>query len=551
MDKRLENSTKWALILRLVGVTLLFGATALMQFKWSGSPFTVPLVSIYLLVALTFIFTLLSLFVLRWVKRIRFFIYGQIFYEIMLVTALISITGRIFSFVYILTILVGSILVGRGGAFFAALFSLLMYGTLLVVVNRWGDRIFFFNRDFVLDIWGLGNLELAYAVMLNFAAFFAVAILSSYLAEQLRRADEQLKERKEDIEELQAWSENIVRSINIGLLALNTSDAITFFNKSAVDITAMPLTKLRGEPIRKLFPNMDLNKESGEFKYFHPSGGERFFSYTSALLKSAKGEVIGKLITFQDQTTFREMEAQLKIADQLAVIGQLAAGIAHEIRNPLASISGAIQLLHSGGYEGDRERLMKIVLRETERLNKLVGEFLQFAKPSVGVPQDIDLKDTLWEVIELFRRGQDTDRCIVELQSPAGVMIRIDHNILKQILWNLLVNALEACNGQGNIKVKAESDELSGMIRILVSDNGPGIPKDIQSKIFTPFFTTKEYGTGLGLAIVYRTLESIGGKISVHSENEQGTTMILELQGVLITSPKSEEQVSEKAVVQR
>lgn len=547
MDERLQNSTKWALLLRLLGITLLFGATALMQFRWGGSPFSVPLISIYLLAGLTYVFTLLSILVLRWVKRISFFIYGQIFYEIVLITAIISITGRIFSFVYILTILSGSILLSRGGAFFAAFFSSLMYGVLLVVVNRWGDRIFFFNRDFVLDIWGLGDLELTYAIMVNFIAFFAVAILSSYLAEQLRRAGQRLKEKEEDLEELQAWSENIVRSINIGLIALDNEDAITFFNKSAVDITGKPLAKLKGKPLSELFPAMDLQRESGDFRYVHPSGEERFFSYTCAQLKSAKGEAIGRLLTFQDQTALREMEEQLKIADQFAVIGQLAAGLAHEIRNPLASISGAIQLLHSGGYKGDEERLMRIVLRETERLNKLIGEFLQFAKPSVGASRVIELKETLSEIVELFKQGQDIGKLKVALQCPE-IKLEIDPNSLKQILWNLLTNSAEACNGRGEISVKAEADELNGTVKISVSDNGPGIPVEMQSKIFTPFFTTKEYGTGLGLAIVYRTVESIGGKISVRSEAGRGTTMTVELPKTWQASESTEEGASSVAL---
>lgn len=524
---------KWALFIRVLALTVLLGATAVLQWRASESFLATSLITIYVLVGATYLFTMVSAILMKWIRRARALVYVQIIYEALLITALISITGRIFSFVYILSILSASILLRRQGAFIAAAMSTLAYGGLLTYVNQWKEKIFFINRDFFMEVWSLGIPELVYTVAINSAAFFMVAFLSSYLAEQLEQTGQQLREREEDIEELEARSENIIRSLKSGIVALDREGRITSFNLAAEEITGKSEAELAGKPISELFPGINIEQSYQDWVYFHPSGNACHLNLTSTTLRASRGQEIGKLLSFQDQTAFREMQEQLKISDRLAAVGQLAAGLAHEIRNPLASISGSIQLLHKDAYEADEERLMRIVLRETDRLNKLITEFLNFARPTIGPAQRINLKETLAETIEFFRQGSERDLINTSLICPEDLIVILDPNLLRQILWNLYVNAAEAMGGKGEIKVVVEAGREDSTIRISLADTGPGIPAEIHEKIFTPFFTTKEFGTGLGLATVYRSVESLGGNVTVRSEPGRGATVIMELPGTL------------------
>jgi len=524
---------KWALFYRVVALTLLLGATAYMQWRAAESLLVLSLVSIYVLVGATYLFTLISAILLGWLGRSKAFVYVQIIYEALLITALISITGRIFSFVYILSILSASILLRRQGAFIAAAISTAAYSGLLAYVNlyQWREKLYFINRDFFMEVWGMGIPELVYTIAINASAFFMVAWLSSHLAEQLEQTGQQLREREEDLEELEARSGNIIRSLKSGIVALDREGRITSFNPAAEEITGRSEADMLGKPIVDLFPGLEIENNPIDWVYFHPSRNLCHLSLTSTILRGSRGQEMGTLILFQDQTAFREMQEQLKISDRLAAVGQLAAGLAHEIRNPLASISGSIQLLHQDQYDADEKRLMKIVLRETDRLNKLITEFLHFARPSVGPSKRIHLVEILAETIEIFRQGAEKEMIKTSLSCPEGLFVEIDPSLLRQILWNLYVNAAEAMDGKGEIAVGVETDGEDSMIRISVADTGPGIPPEIQEKIFTPFFTTKEFGTGLGLATVYRSVESLGGQVTVRSGPGKGAVVTIELPG--------------------
>ncbi len=245
---------------------------------------------------------------------------------------------------------------------------------------------------------------------------------------------------------------------------------------------------------------------------------------------------LSSLLSEQTRTTKRElraMEDQIKRVEKMAAIGEMAAGLAHEIKNPLASLSGSIQLLREDiQYDADHDRLMQIILREADRLSSLVTSFLLYAKPPAGQVEAIQLDKALIETSELFEKDSSTDgRIATSKNIELGVWISIDPVHLRQILWNLLLNAAEAIEGEGTIGI--EMYRLKNkQACIKISDDGCGMSLDQIKTIFDPFFTTKSNGTGLGLSIVHRILEAYDSRLDVESEVNKGSTFTLKFKQI-------------------
>lgn len=224
----------------------------------------------------------------------------------------------------------------------------------------------------------------------------------------------------------------------------------------------------------------------------------------------------------------RVMEAHVKRVEKIAAVGEMAAGLAHEIKNPLASLTGAIQLLREDiRYDPDHDRLMQIILREADRLSSLVSNFLLYAKPPVGKPEPIDLERTLRETLELFgKKGTLNGRVTTVLKAQPGIWVGMDPAQLRQVLWNLLINAAEAIKGRGQIRIELSGGkDRSACLKVV--DSGAGMPPETLPLIFDPFFTTKANGTGLGLSIVHRILEAYDCRLDVESALGRGTTFSL------------------------
>ncbi len=228
------------------------------------------------------------------------------------------------------------------------------------------------------------------------------------------------------------------------------------------------------------------------------------------------------------------MEENVKRVEKMAAMGEMASGLAHEIKNPLASLSGAIQLLSDdANYDPDQRKLMQIVLRETDRLSELLSEFLLFAKPQRGKAEAIQLDNALLEIVDLFERDCFCrERVSFEMNFAEGIFIEMDSGHLSQIIWNLLLNAAEAIEGSGTVSIETYAPNNKDVC-IKVTDSGCGINDAAVRSIFDPFFTTKKKGTGLGLSIVHRILESYNSQLDVMSEAEKGATFTLKLNQVL------------------
>jgi two-component system sensor histidine kinase PilS (NtrC family) len=268
----------------------------------------------------------------------------------------------------------------------------------------------------------------------------------------------------------------------------------------------------------------------GEFEYVNQDGLRMILGFSAAPFEGGRDKNASVIINFRDITGIRRMEEALKRADRLAALGELSARMAHEIRNPLAAMSGSVQMLSEQTTTGDNDgRLMAIVLRESERLNKLITEFLTYARPLTPNKVSIDLK-VLAEDVRLLMLADNRFACIeINNLVPANTMIQADRHQINQVLLNLLQNSADAMPEGGGIEISAQfllngadGFRKSPVISISVTDTGMGLEPETAQRIFEPFWTNKAEGTGLGLAVNYRIIEAHGGMISVEAPPEGG-----------------------------
>jgi len=385
-------------------------------------------------------------------------------------------------------------------------------------------------------------------------AFFVVAFLSSHLAEELRRKKSELIQKQVDYDKLEAFNQDIIQSLDSGLLTIDSRGKITSCNKTAQKILGLNPEEIEQGHIQQLFPDIDgalfrmaeNSPRANPYQRYETTFADRtgktlFLGFSISPLRDNNDRVIGKTFIFQDITKFKEMEEQIKRSDRMATIGEFAAGIAHEIRNPLTSLSGSIQVLKEElELRGANRHLMDIILRESERLNNLITDFLLFAQPPRTNKEKLDVGRVIGETLQLFDNSPDRNRAIKIVKELTGKAFLLgDPHQLKQLFWNLFINAAQIMPNGGELRVNLEtvnadgtSNPLKGakkrdmtpFAKISVSDTGDGIKPAEKEKIFEPFFTTKEGGTGLGLAIAHRIVENHEGFISVNSHRGKGTT---------------------------
>lgn len=463
----------------------------------------------------------------------------QFVFDTAFASVLVLVTGgldSVFTFFYSLFIINASIVLYWTGALVAALASTVML--LCVALVQYGVLSLGPAQPFVEQIFpeldaGLRNWS---QLVLNFAtnivAFYAVAFLSSFLAEQVREADSRLTAQKAGMEKLRRLHQNIIQSLDNGLITLNTDHRVTLANHWAVDWLELDQDAIVGEPVMRFFPdlgpiltNPDKSGRAVSETTIQMRGGRKTFTrWTINPLRDSRGKILGRVVLFWDVTDVMEMEKVIERGARMATIGRLAASIAHEIRNPLASMSGSIQLLRSLTQpEGDEKRLMDIVVREADHLNHWITEFLAYAKPRKAPRQRVDLAAVCAEVTELIANEPRATQIAVSHEVHGNGIISGEANGLRQIVWNLVNNAVDATPPEGRVVLRLDGTN-PGQIVLEVVDTGEGIPREVQEKIFDPFFSTKEMGTGLGLATVQHNVEQHGGTIRVSSAPGEGST---------------------------
>jgi two-component system sensor histidine kinase PilS (NtrC family) len=290
---------------------------------------------------------------------------------------------------------------------------------------------------------------------------------------------------------------------------------------------------------------LGVGRTRARLRFRNRAGQELHLGIAGSVLRAAEGGRGGHVVIFQDVSQVVKMEGDLRRHERLAAVGQLAADLAHEIRNPLAAISGSIQILESSlpGEEADEtRRLIGIAVREADRLNALITDFLHFARPAPANPEPVSVATVAEEVLRMFDAVCPAS-VRVSLDVPPALHVRADEGQLRQLLWNLYLNAAQAMPDGGALDVSAAVlpaqaplaagrnavEEGTDWVEIEVADTGSGIPEEVIDRIFDPFFTTKKEGSGLGLATVHRIVEGHGGHLSVESAVGRGTRFRIRL----------------------
>lgn len=535
------------MLFRVVTTTFLLGTTFVVQFRHVGNVSDEALTALYSLIASLYFLTVLYALVLPRLAREDTQANIQISGDILITTVVIYLTGGLestFSFMYILAIINAGILLKIRGAVVAASLSAILYGALLDLhyyryINPYLTRFSYLDHYRATDILN--------TILVNMGAFYLVAILSGYLSKQTEESRQKLAESQFDLARLEDLNESIIQSIDSGLVTLGSRGEILSCNPAAERITGIPFNQVRGESYLELFPGLNLPTDVGSgpnavplwnWTYHGRDGRELYLDMGLLQLRDRSGEHWGRLLVFQDRTALRRMEAEVERIERLAAIGELAAGIAHEIRNPLASMSGSFQMLEADlPQDGDRSRLMAIIKREMDRLNHIVNDFLLFARPRFGKPAPVNLSRIVEDNLKMFQNqvGPKDGITIIAKVTPE-VWIHFDQAHLEQIMWNLLRNAKEAMPGGGNLTVAVDkSEQYADMAQVVVADTGTGIPSGDLNKIYDPFYTTKEGGNGLGLSIIHRILEDGKGRIEVGSKEDEGTTFTVYLPALRTT----------------
>ena len=453
----------------------------------------------------------------------------QIFTDLAFATAVVYVTGGIdtfFNFLYPLVIIVASILLPRYWAYLTAAVSFICFGAVL--------ELSFFERIPSFQISPRGDLKsLQVVVLVNFFAYLAVAHLSSALAAKLRQAGVELRDKSGELLSLQALHENVIHSIRSALITTDLEGRITLVNAPGQKLLERTASSVYGRHISDLFvdrlPNLESLSAQCEVRGLTPSGKEKTFDVNVTALIVPEQGTIGYVYTFEDRTELRRLEGEVRMRDRLAAVGRLAAGIAHEIRNPLASIAGSINVLSQvTPFNDEQKTLVDIITRESTRLNNIISDFLAYSREKSFKFSRMDLVPLLEDALVLLaNRSQTKELKIVRDYALPQAFAAIDADRIKQVFWNLLENAVRAMQGKGTITVSIRAN--GDFLRIGIRDTGPGIPPNLTEKIFEPFQSQFEGGTGLGLAIVYQIVQAHGAKIFVRSTLGSGAEFILEI----------------------
>jgi len=540
------------MFLRVGLVSLLLGVAIIIQVRETKTYFGEILNAHYLLIALIYFLTFFYVVALNYIKNFSRFAYLQLLIDTIFITAIIYTTGgieSIFSLLYLLNIISGGIILHRRGGMIIASFSSLLYGGFLDLSYYELIKPMGYHLTYLQEYQ---SSEIFYRILVNVAAFYLVGLLSGFLSEQVLKSTAELKAKQKDIADLEILKENIIQSISSGLVALDEHGKVIAFNRGAERIFSVDSRDAIQGDINDIIPfikpYLKVTNPNKFIQLSHKSidGQQIDLLLNISPLKDQDGSKKGEILVFQDTTRIREMEREVKRMEDLAMLGELAAGIAHEIRNPLASISGSIQVLNDSlSKKATRinKRLMEIILREVNRLNHLVNDFLQFARPQRIEIEEFDLNQLIMDTLYIFQNSQNwSQNLAVETKFFSPLKINSDPQQLKQVFWNIFLNACEAmpkggfvCVSTDKIKESYGSGEYIDSVRIKVEDNGPGIDTKVIKDMFKPFSTTKKGGSGLGLAIVKRIVEGLGGNVS--GQNLAGGGM-----AVAITLPLSIEK---------
>ena len=519
---------------RVIVGTLLLGSAFLVQLSRPGA---FPFDPFFVLIAIVYALSLVYRATLHLVDRHIWLVDLQLCTDALLVAGFIGLTGGIvsyFSSLFVLPIIAASMIRFRRGAVQVATLSALLY--MAMAVSQYLHAFPYWLGGFDLPTGRFAQ----YTIGINVLGFIAVALLSGSLANRLRSADARLAHTSLQLDDLRALNEYVIDGLLSGLVTADTDARILTFNRAAATITGISPEQAVGKDARlvlqlpevtrgQLGPLVETGSLRADFEFRSASGRLLDLGLMATMLSFPNGRS-GYLFTFQDVTELRRLERNARLQQRLAAVGEMAAGIAHEIRNPLASMSGSIQLLRQElSLSEEQGQLMDIVLRESERLNDTIRSFLAYARPQKFVVAPLDLAKVVRDTVMLIRNSAEArDTHTVDVEAPPeAVWLDADENQIRQVVWNIASNGLRAMSSGGRLVLSVQREVVEGHEEVVlgVSDTGRGIPADEIDGIFQPFKSSFDRGTGLGLAIVHRIVTDYGGEIEVASTVGVGTTM--------------------------
>jgi len=495
---------------------------------------------VVLLMVSSCLFSAVSLVALRRQHWQLLLTYLQIIWDLLFVTLLLVFTDGIaspYSFLYLLAVMNAALLLSRREALYTAALSGILFGA-LVDLQYYG----------MLTTIGLsplaalqrGGVVLFYTIFLHLTGFVLTAFITGYLAERARSTEDALRTSEVNYKELQRLHSSIVQHLENGLMTVTREGLIRVFNPYLERLTGISQETAYGTSCHALFPQLPCEgflrqPQQGEFSYRTASADPLIIGYTTVPLLDAQGEPSAMIVTLRNLTKSKQLELALKRQDRLAALGELSARMAHEIRNPLAAISGSVQLLAGHGCLREHEsRLLAIVTRESERLNGLITDFLAYARPAVPRFEQFRLADLVDDLVMLLSADARFEKVTLDTRVAPDLLVKADRGQLQQVLLNLLQNGAESMPQGGLVSLAAtrqdgqdDAGQRIALVGISVSDRGCGLDEETCRHLFEPFWTTKPNGTGLGLATVYRIVEAHGGTIQAQAREGGGTVFTI------------------------
>jgi two-component system, NtrC family, sensor histidine kinase PilS len=494
----------------------------------------IPVRSFIPLIALWYTLAVVYVILQKWIPGARWHAPLQIGCDLLMVTGVVYATGSQDSYflsLYVLMILMASIVFTRRIVFLVAGVSFGLLCTTLALtfygfIPRTGNAVPMLPA---LDSWLASNCF----------AFFAVAYLGSLLSQTLSKKGVELQAKSEELRDLQAFNQDIIESMRGGLLTTDAEGRILVLNRAGAEIAGSGFGLLRGERVDKVFPGfwpVETDEQGSplasrkEVEFKSATGAARYLGLSISPLRTAGNLHTGFVYNFQDLTELKRLEREVVTKERMAALGRLSAAIAHEIRQPLTAMTGALkELARFAPLDEDDKKLVHIVSRESQRLNQIISDFLNYSREKSYAFSDCDVVGLIEETLLLIERDAIAQgKFRVERRfNVRHARARADRDALKQVLWNLCNNALRAMPSGGTLSVGVDAD--ASWLKISIGDTGVGIDAREATRIFEPFQSGFTGGTGLGLAIVYQILQAHRGKVRLATDKTQGAEFIVEL----------------------